>query len=153
MATDNLVKLLSIPILLALVVVAIIPFYAGIAVNYLPNEDFNNSLVNRVVEQGEQTIGFAEDLQSTVTVVSVSEEEDSGGFFSGLRDLFSNVVGSVIQSALIIFNSIGIFGVLFSEGVGALQLQGNFNQFLVATGTTLVLLVFIGIFLKWVFKI
>lgn len=151
MGTDNLIKITMIPIVLALFVVGLVPFYASIGVNYLGEESLNNTLISSVIEQGDQTINFAEDVKDEVTVVSAAQEET--GTLGFIRDLFSSFVGSVIQSARIVFNSLSIFGVLFTEGVGALQLQGNFNAFLIATGTTFILLLLLGVWLKWVFKI
>jgi predicted phage tail protein len=151
MASDDLIRLISIPLLLALVVVAFLPFYGSVGVNYLDESQLNNSLVDRVIAQGNQTITFAEDVKDDVSVISTPQEES--GTFGFVRDIFSSMVGSVVQSARIIFSSLAIFGVLITEGVGALQFEGAFNTFLIAMGTTMVLLLIIGIWLKWMFKI
>lgn len=150
MGSDTVVKLLAVPIVAVLFIMAFLPFYGSLSMSY-HDESYNDSRLQDLRDQSMQVVGFAENLKDNVTVISTATEDDSGGF--RIFDLFSNLVGSAIQGGRMVFNSVTLFGGLIASLVPGLQLSGGFTGALIGSLSALVLLLVLGVFLKWLFKI
>lgn len=140
--SDRLVKIFAAPLIGVLVLVAFIGFQGDLLNTYDVDVD-NDTVLSDLRNYSLAMADFADDTTAQVTDVEAER--------SAIQDIFGSIFGGAIRAITTVFGSISIFSDLVTSSVAALPL-GQYGSVMIVILSSLIGIVLLGIFLKYIFK-